>query len=162
MGETSDDKYSSYLHSSLLLSSVCFSICQTGRADTGLRRVGTEEAHEEEGSTSLFTHLYKEITEYAWLREVLLLGDFNTRTQSKQCDSYDFENPIYICMLDEEELGTYRSSADNGAITCYGGDLLDLGCRNCLVLYNGMIGWLHPGFFLKKKLVFHMKGGAIL
>ena len=60
---------------------------------------------EGDGRTSPYTSLSDEILQYMALGEVLLLGDFNARTQSLQCDRYDFEDPIQLRTLDEEDTG---------------------------------------------------------
>ena len=55
---------------------------------------GTMEVEMDDGGTSPLTSLSEEIMLYKRLGFVLLVGDFNARTQRKQCDSYDLEDPI--------------------------------------------------------------------
>ena len=43
--------------------------------------------------TSPYACLSEEIMEYSTLGEVFLMGDFNARTRSEQCEAYDYEDP---------------------------------------------------------------------
>lgn len=44
--------------------------------------------------------------------EVLLMGDFNARTQSRQCEMYDMEDPDMMLAMDIEDTGATRLSAN--------------------------------------------------
>ncbi|MCO5549103.1 hypothetical protein L7F22_002569 [Adiantum nelumboides] len=60
--------------------------------------------------------------EYSSLGEFFLMGDFNGRTQSRQCETYDFEDSELLHPLDEA--GVERTSADTAVPTPYGRHLL--------------------------------------
>lgn len=88
--------------------------------------------------------LSEDIIHYSTLGEVLLMGDFNARTQSGQCEIYDMEDPKMMLIMEADDTGTIRFSADSGPdSTRYGHYLLELGARHHLVIYNGMTRW--PG-----------------
>ena len=64
------------------------------------------------------------------------MGDFNARTQSRQCETYDFRDPILLNMVSPEDTGSTHLSADGGVDnTRYGHHLLKLGARHHLVIY---------------------------
>ncbi|MCO5551936.1 hypothetical protein L7F22_005443 [Adiantum nelumboides] len=101
-----------------------------------------EQEGEEEGDTlSPYTCLTEKIMEYSSLGEIFLMGDFNGQTQSKQCETYDFEDPEALHPLDE--VGVDRISTNTTTPTAYGRHLLHLGSQHRLVIYNGMAQW--PG-----------------
>ncbi|MCO5554194.1 hypothetical protein L7F22_007721 [Adiantum nelumboides] len=90
----------------------------------------------------------EDISHYTSLGEVLLMGDFNGRTHSRQCEIYDMEQPEIMRALDAEDIGVSRLSADGGQDnTGYGRHLLELGRRHHLVIYNGMARWPDSGGF---------------
>ncbi|MCO5579737.1 hypothetical protein L7F22_033597 [Adiantum nelumboides] len=58
------------------------------------------------------SRLSDNISHYTSLGEVLLMEDFNGRTQSRQCEIYDMEQPEIMRALDAEDMGVSRLSAD--------------------------------------------------
>ncbi len=91
---------------------------------------------------SPYTSLSDDILRYSALGEVFLMGDFNGRTQTRQCELYDMDHPEIMSSLDPEEMEISRLSADTGQDTTgYGSHLLELGSRHHLVIYNGMRRW---------------------
>ncbi|MCO5579937.1 hypothetical protein L7F22_033804 [Adiantum nelumboides] len=95
-----------------------------------------------------YSRLSEDISHYTSLGEVLLMGDFNGRTQSRQCEIYDMEQPEIMRTLDVEDMGVSRVSVDEGQDnTGYGRHLLELGSRHHLVIYNGMARWPDSGGF---------------
>ena len=106
---------------------------------------GTETATQQ-GRTaeSPYSGLSDDILQFSSLGEVFLVGDFNGRTQSRQCEGFDFEEPEILHTL--EEVATQRLSADTGPdATGYGHHLLELGSRHHLIIYNGMAQWPDSG-----------------
>ncbi|KAH7372891.1 hypothetical protein KP509_17G027200 [Ceratopteris richardii] len=91
---------------------------------------------------SPYTCLSEEITEYSALGQVLLMGDFNARTSSDECEIFDAEDPQILHPIEDESIA--RASADS-THTRYGTDLLRLGSRHNLVIYNGMAQWPTSG-----------------
>ncbi|MCO5551960.1 hypothetical protein L7F22_005467 [Adiantum nelumboides] len=60
------------------------------------------EAHERDGETlSPYACLIEGIMSYSSLGKVFLMGDFNGRTQSRQCETYDFEDSELLNPIDE-------------------------------------------------------------
>ena len=92
---------------------------------------------------SPYACLSEEIIEYSTLGEVFLMGDFNARTRSEQCEAYDLEDPQSLHATQEED--TLRASADRAQPTAYGRHLLRLGSQHRLVIYNGMAQWPASG-----------------
>ncbi|MCO5586296.1 hypothetical protein L7F22_040235 [Adiantum nelumboides] len=89
-----------------------------------------------------YSRLSEDISHYKSLGEVLFMGDFNGRTQSRQCEIYDMEQPEIMTTLDAEDMGVSKVSADEGQDnTGYDRHLLELGSRHHLVIYNGMARW---------------------
>ena len=80
-----------------------------------------EEAAEAEAHTSShqspFSVLYEDILHYASMEEVLLMGDFNARTQSRQCAIYNFHDPERLHTLQYEETYTGRTSIKTQEMT---------------------------------------------
>ena len=107
-------------------------------APSGSRFVSTDQ---ESSSTeaSPYACLSKEIMEYSTLGEVFLMGDFNARTRSEQCEAYDYEDPEVLHTLHEE--ATMRDSTNRGPGTTYERHLLRLGSQHRLVIYNQMAQW---------------------
>lgn len=57
--------------------------------------------------------IYGDITEFSRQREILLLGDFNARTGSRQVGLLDFgADPLRVPEIDLAELGIARHSED--------------------------------------------------
>eukprot|EP00249_Psilotum_nudum_P009654 c22069_g1_i1 orf=27-1430(-) len=109
-------------------------------------RYATQSEKQQPRGDSPYTRLSEDIIQYSSLGEVFLMGDFNGRTQSRQCDTYDMEQPDIMRVLDPMEIQTYRQSADDGPdSTGYGAHLLELGSRHHLVIYNGMRQWPRSG-----------------
>ena len=109
---------------------------------------GKEEREDEEGAQtqSPFSILSEDILHYTALGEILLVGDFNARTQSRQCEIYDWEDPAILQAIEPEEVGLGRISADTGSdSTRYGSHLLALGSAHHLMIYNGMPRWPESG-----------------
>lgn len=104
-------------------------------APTGSRFAVTEQKEGEDGE-SPYTWLTEGIIEYSARGEVFLMGDFNARTCSRQCESYDFEDPEILQIT--EDADTRRISVDAAYPTGYGHHLLRLGSQHRLVIYNGM------------------------
>jgi len=102
----------------------------------------TEQEEGEDGE-SPYTCLTEGIMEYSTRGEVFLMGDFNARTCSRQCESYDFEDPEILQLT--EDADTRRTSADTAYPTRYGHHLLRLGSQHRLVIYNGMAQWPTSG-----------------
>ncbi|MCO5553819.1 hypothetical protein L7F22_007345 [Adiantum nelumboides] len=85
------------------------------------------KAQERDGKTegetlSPYACLTEGIREYSSLGEVFLMGDFNGQTQSRQCETYDFEDSELLDPLDEARVE--RTSADTIVSTPYGRHLL--------------------------------------
>lgn len=71
--------------------------------------IGTEEAPEGEhtkGGESSFGILSEDILHYSTLGEVFLLGDFNAKTQRRQCATYAMEDPEMMMTMEEDDMGT--------------------------------------------------------
>ena len=111
-------------------------------APSGSRFAFTEPEREGEERPSPYTCLSEAIMEYSTLGEVFLMGDFNARTCSDQCETYDTEDTTFHAI---EEETTTRDSADTARITEYGHHLLRLGARHRLLIYNGMAQWPTSG-----------------
>ena len=116
-----------------------------GEEDTGSRH-GEEENTLPIAGDSPYSVLSEDIAHYSTLGEVLLMGDFNARTQSRQCEIYDMEDPEMMLAMATEDTGTTRLSEDTGPDnTRYGHHLLELGARHHLIIYNGMTPWPDSG-----------------
>ena len=111
-------------------------------APSGSRFSTTEIERDGEERPSPYTCLSEEIMEYSTLGEVFLMGDFNARTCSDQCETYDIEDPALQAIQEE---ATTRGSADTARITEYGRHLLRLGSQHHLVIYNGLAQWPTSG-----------------
>ncbi|KAH6556711.1 hypothetical protein KP509_1Z160900 [Ceratopteris richardii] len=110
----------------------------------GSRYAGLDPGGSTLDRDSPYIALSDQILHYSTLGEVFLMGDFNGRTQSRQCESYDMDLPQIMRNSDQEEMSTSRVSADVGQdATGYGRHLLELGSRHNLVIYNGIHRW--PG-----------------
>ena len=79
----------------------------------GMEEDGDDEA-KGPSTQSPYSALSKSIMEYSRLRELLLTGDFNARTRSRQCDTYDTNHPEMMHRIQDEDIGTMRTSADTG------------------------------------------------
>ena len=112
-------------------------------APSGSRFATTAREREGEERPSPYTCLSEDIMEYSTLGEVFLMGDFNARTCSEQCETYDTEDPTVLHAI--QEAATMRDSADTARTTEYGRHLLRLGSQHRLVIYNGMIQWPTSG-----------------
>ncbi|MCO5582227.1 hypothetical protein L7F22_036119 [Adiantum nelumboides] len=73
---------------------------------------GSQYATQSEGQQprddSPYTRLSKDILRYSSLGEIFLMGDFNGRIQSRQCDTYDMEHPNIMRVVVPEEIRTHR------------------------------------------------------
>lgn len=54
----------------------------------------------------------KDIIHYCRVDEVLLMEDFNARTQSIKCEIYGMEDPELMLAMELEDAGAIRLSAD--------------------------------------------------
>ncbi|MCO5570416.1 hypothetical protein L7F22_024137 [Adiantum nelumboides] len=109
-------------------------------------RYATQSTRQQPRDDSPYTRLSENILRYSSLGEIFLMGDFNGRTQSRQCDTYDMEHPDIMRVVDPDEIRTHRQSADEGPdYTGYGAHLLEMGSRHHLVIYNGMTQWPDSG-----------------
>ena len=116
-----------------------------GEEDTGSSEGEEEETIPAVGD-SPYSALSEDIIHYSTQGEVLLMGDFNARTQSRQCEIYDMEDPEMMLAMEVEDTGAIQLSADTGPdSTRYGHHLLELGTRHHLVIYNGMPQWPDSG-----------------
>lgn len=87
-----------------------------------------------------YLELYANITQYSKIREVILLGDFNTCTKALQIPLYDhLENAFCTQEMAPKSVGLHRL-LDNALelITTYGGHLLQLGEPHKLLILNGL------------------------
>jgi hypothetical protein len=87
-----------------------------------------------------FIDLYTGITQYSVVGEVILLGDFNTRTRDLQTPLHDRSEDMFCTRgIDPESVGLHRLSDDAlGPITAYGRHLLQLGESQELLILNGL------------------------
>ena len=93
---------------------------------------------------SPYEPLSDDIIRYSSQGEVFLVGDFNARTQSRQCTIFKMDENRGMTSVDPSEIGITRISKDQGAdATNFGNHLLELGSRHQLVIYNGLQRW--PG-----------------
>ena len=93
-------------------------------APTGSRFAVTGQEETEDGE-SPYTCLTEGIMEYSPRGEVFMMRDFNARTCSRQCETYDFGDPEILHPI--EDAYTMRTSADTAHLTGYGHHLLRLG-----------------------------------
>ena len=105
------------------------------------REGGLEDAQdtggeEDDDTQSPYACLREEIMKYSSLGDVYLVGDSTARTQSRQCDIYDFDDPKLLSIM--EDTGAERSSANCTTPTPYGRHLLRLGSQHHLVIFYGM------------------------
>ena len=74
---------------------------------------------------SPYKPLLDDIIQYSSQGEVFLIGDFNARTQSRQCTIFQI---LEMVNVDPLAIGITRRSKDQGAIaTSFGHHLLELG-----------------------------------
>ena len=93
---------------------------------------------------SPYEPLSDDIIRYSSQGEVFLVGDFNARTQSRQCTVFQMNRNLEMVNVDPLDIGTTRRSKDQGAdATSFGHHLLELGSRHRMVIYNGLAKW--PG-----------------
>ncbi|MCO5562396.1 hypothetical protein L7F22_016023 [Adiantum nelumboides] len=122
--------------------------CMLGQCKFAKARAYAVGLYAESVDEDPYSRLSEDISHYTSLGEVLLMGDFNGRTQSRQCEIYDMEQLEIMRALDAEDMGVSRLSADGGQDnTGYGRYLLELGSRHHLVIYNGMAMWPDSGGF---------------
>ena len=69
-----------------------------------------------------FVDLYVDIAQYSTVGEVILLGDFNSRTRALQIPLHNWFEDVYcIQEIDPESVGFHRMSDDAlGTLTTYG------------------------------------------
>ncbi|MCO5591244.1 hypothetical protein L7F22_045225 [Adiantum nelumboides] len=109
---------------------------ETRREPTTVEETPEEEddesmIEEEEGpqSQSPFSVLSEDILHYAALGEILLVGDFNARTQSRQCEIYDFEDPTILHTIAAEEW--FALKRDHAAVVAFDTDVFPLFQQHC-------------------------------
>ena len=64
---------------------------------------------------SPYSVLSEDIVHYSTLGEVLLMGDFNARTQNRQCEIYDMEDPEMMLTMTPEGYRDYMAFSRYGA-----------------------------------------------
>ena len=93
---------------------------------------------------SPYEPLSDDIIRYSSQGEVFLVGDFNARTQSRQCTIFQMDRNLEMVNVEPLALGITRTSKDQGAdATSFGHHLLELGSRHQMIIYNGLAKW--PG-----------------
>lgn len=83
-----------------------------------------------------YAALYEDIVEFTGLGGVLVAGDFNARTASRQASFFDTADDMFTEM---ENLDIERTSEDNAACTDYGEHLLALEEAHGLAIFNSQI-----------------------
>ena len=72
------------------------------------------------------------------------LGDFNVRTQSRQCTIFQMDRNPEMVIVDPLAIGITRTSKDQGVdATSFRHHLLELGSRHQMIIYNDLSKW--PG-----------------
>ena len=77
---------------------------------------------------SPYEPLSDDIIQYSSQGEVFLVGDFNARTQSRQCTIFQMDKTLEMVNVDPLAIGITRRSKEQGAeATSFGHHLLELG-----------------------------------
>jgi hypothetical protein len=97
-----------------------------------------------------FIDLYDSITQYMDVGEVVLLGDFNSRTRALQIPLHDRPDDMFcIQKIDPKSVGLHQMFDDAlGPLTTYGRHLLHLGESQELLILNELPCFPDSHFFM--------------
>ena len=92
-------------------------------------------------------HLRKALNDdiiwYSSQGEVFLVGDFNARTQTRQCTIIMMYKNLEVVSVDPLAIRiTRRSKEQGGDATSFGHHLLELGSRHQMIICNALAKWL--------------------